>query len=137
MEQEFLGIDLHRRRSVIVRMSPDGEGLSTEKIDNSPMALAVGRPPRRRIESLADLGGCMTDRVVGWAVLGQENKQVLVCSRCLRADTSYDANLFGAGEWAVNEGLAPYPPAASEVLAEHPEAERPCVRCAQILTSKG
>lgn len=44
---------------------------------------------------------------------GRENKQVLVCSRCMRADASYDANLFGAGEWAVNEGLAPYPPAAS------------------------
>ena len=29
MEPKYVGIDLHRRRSVIVRMSPDGERLST------------------------------------------------------------------------------------------------------------
>jgi hypothetical protein len=36
VEPEYVGIDLHRRRSVIVRMSPDGEPLSTMKIDNEP-----------------------------------------------------------------------------------------------------
>ena len=45
MEQEYVGIDLHRRRSVIVRMSPEGERLSTEKIDNSAMALAAAMAP--------------------------------------------------------------------------------------------
>ncbi len=45
MEPEYVGIDLHRRRSVIVRMSPDGERLSTEKIDNNPMALAAAIAP--------------------------------------------------------------------------------------------
>ena len=45
MEQEYVGIDLHRRRSVIVRMSPDGERLSTEKIDNNAMALAAAIAP--------------------------------------------------------------------------------------------
>ena len=40
-----MGIDLHRRRSVIVRMSPEGERLSTEKIDNSAMALAAAIAP--------------------------------------------------------------------------------------------
>ncbi len=41
VEPEYVGVDLHRRRSVIVRMSPDGERLSTVKIDNNAMALAA------------------------------------------------------------------------------------------------
>ena len=45
MEPEHVGIDLHRRRSVIVRMSPDGERLWTEKIDNTAMALAAAIAP--------------------------------------------------------------------------------------------
>ncbi len=45
MEPEYVGIDLHRRRSVIVRMSPDGEQLSTVKIDNHPIALAAAIAP--------------------------------------------------------------------------------------------
>ena len=45
MESEYVGIDLHRRRSVIVRMSPDGEQLSTVKIDNDPIALAAAIAP--------------------------------------------------------------------------------------------
>ena len=45
MKSEYVGIDLHRRRSVIVRMSPDGEQLSTVKIDNDPIALAQAIAP--------------------------------------------------------------------------------------------
>ncbi len=45
VEREYVGIDLHRRRSVIVRMSPDGEQLSTVKIDNDPIALAEAIAP--------------------------------------------------------------------------------------------
>jgi hypothetical protein len=45
VESEYVGIDLHRRRSVIVRMSPDGEQLSTVKIDNDPIALAAAIAP--------------------------------------------------------------------------------------------
>jgi len=45
VEAEYVGIDLHRRRSVIVRMSPDGEQLSTEKIDNDARALAAAIAP--------------------------------------------------------------------------------------------
>ncbi len=45
VEPEYVGIDLHRRRSVIVRMSPDGERLSTEKIDNDPRSLAAAIAP--------------------------------------------------------------------------------------------
>ena len=42
MERQYVGIDLHRRRSVIVRKNAQGEVLSKVRIDNSPMALAEG-----------------------------------------------------------------------------------------------
>jgi transposase len=41
VEREYVGIDLHRRRSVIVRMDEAGERLQTVRIDNDPVALAV------------------------------------------------------------------------------------------------
>ena len=41
MEREYVGIDLHRRRSVIVRKNSDGEMLSKVHIDNDPVALAA------------------------------------------------------------------------------------------------
>ena len=40
MAREYVGIDLHRRRSVIVRKNSDGELLSKVHIDNDPIALA-------------------------------------------------------------------------------------------------
>ena len=40
-QQQYVGIDLHRRRSVIVRMTEKGEVLSTVRIDNDPLAMAV------------------------------------------------------------------------------------------------
>lgn len=40
VEREYVGIDLHRRRSVIVRKNAAGEVLSKARIENSPMALA-------------------------------------------------------------------------------------------------
>jgi transposase len=39
--QEYVGIDLHRRRSVIVRRNQAGETLDTVRIDNDPMTLAA------------------------------------------------------------------------------------------------
>ena len=36
-----VGIDLHRRRSVLVRMTEAGERLDTVRIDNDPMTLAA------------------------------------------------------------------------------------------------
>jgi transposase len=40
-EQQYVGIDLHRRRSVIVRTDADGEVLSTVRINNDPLTLAA------------------------------------------------------------------------------------------------
>ena len=37
-EQQYVGIDLHRRRSVIVRMNDAGEVLGVAKVDNDPVA---------------------------------------------------------------------------------------------------
>src|SRR5919107_4038429 len=39
--RQVVGIDLHRRRSVIVRMTEAGEQLGCVRIDNDPMALAT------------------------------------------------------------------------------------------------
>jgi hypothetical protein len=41
MEREYVGIDFHRRRSVVVRVSAGGERLSVVGIDNDPAAMAA------------------------------------------------------------------------------------------------
>ena len=41
MERQYVGIDLHRRRSVIVRRTAAGETLETVRITNDPLALAA------------------------------------------------------------------------------------------------
>ena len=41
MEREYVGIDFHRRRSVVVRVSGGGERLSVVRVDNDPVALAA------------------------------------------------------------------------------------------------
>ena len=37
---QVVGIDLHRRRTVLVRMTPDGEQLGWSRIENDPLTLA-------------------------------------------------------------------------------------------------
>jgi transposase len=39
--RQYVGVDLHRRRSVIVRMTPDGRRLGMVRIDNDPFELAA------------------------------------------------------------------------------------------------
>jgi transposase len=41
MDRQYVGIDLHRRRSVVVRMSATGEKLSCVRIANDPRAIAA------------------------------------------------------------------------------------------------
>jgi DNA-binding MarR family transcriptional regulator len=38
---QVVGMDLHRRRSVLVRMTPEGEKLATVRIANSPERLSA------------------------------------------------------------------------------------------------
>jgi hypothetical protein len=54
--REVVGMDLHRRRSVLVRMSPDGRKLETARITNSPAELRrviarAGKHPRVVLEA--------------------------------------------------------------------------------------
>jgi hypothetical protein len=41
MDRQYVGIDFHRRRSVVVRMSAMGEKLSSARIVNDPLAIAA------------------------------------------------------------------------------------------------
>src|SRR3984957_8464479 len=45
VDKEYVGVDLHRRRSVIVRKDAAGELIETLQIDNDPLVLAevIGR----------------------------------------------------------------------------------------------
>src|SRR6266436_191442 len=54
--RQFVGMDLHRRRSVLVRMTGDGRRLGTAKITNSPAELRraiarAGKHPRVVLEA--------------------------------------------------------------------------------------
>ena len=42
MDRQYVGIDFHRRRSVIVRLSRDGERLGVHRIVNDPFELVDG-----------------------------------------------------------------------------------------------
>jgi hypothetical protein len=54
--RQVVGMDLHRHRSVLVRMTEDGRKLETARIDNSPAALRTvlaraGSSPRVVVEA--------------------------------------------------------------------------------------
>ncbi len=54
--RQIVGMDLHRRRSVLVRMTEDGRKLGTARITNSPDALRAeiaraGKNPRVVLEA--------------------------------------------------------------------------------------
>ena len=67
---QIVGMDLHRRRSVLVRMAADGRKLETARITNSPGELRrlIARAGKRpgwcwRLR----MGGCATRRrMTGW-----------------------------------------------------------------------
>jgi transposase len=58
--RQFVGIDLHRRRSVIVRMMPDGQQLGTVRIDNDPFELA------RQVASWGESPEVVLEATYGW-----------------------------------------------------------------------
>src|SRR5215510_4004306 len=49
--RQVVGMDLHRRRSVLVRMTEDGKRLGSARITNSPAALRAGTSPRVVLEA--------------------------------------------------------------------------------------
>jgi transposase len=59
--QQYVGIDLHRRRSVIVRMSPDGQRVGQPvRIDNDPFELAT------RVADWGDRPEVVLEATYGW-----------------------------------------------------------------------
>jgi hypothetical protein len=41
MDRQYVGIDFHRRRSVVVRVSASGEKLSSTRVANDPVAIVA------------------------------------------------------------------------------------------------
>ena len=72
MASQYVGIDLHRRRSVIVRQTPDGQVVDTVRIDNDRSRWDARSPPPARTHrswSRRRMAGCATRRgVFGWGV---------------------------------------------------------------------
>jgi len=58
--RQIVGMDLHRRRSVLVRMTQDGRRLSTSKITNSPQEL------RREIARAGKSPQVVLEAAYGW-----------------------------------------------------------------------
>jgi transposase len=86
----YVGVDLHRRRSVVVILDEDGRMLSWSRIENSPLALveavlAAGPAPEVVIEATwgwywaADVlseAGCRVHLAHPLGVKGFENRRV-------------------------------------------------------------
>jgi len=47
-QRQYVGIDLHRRRSVIVRMTEGGSVLETVRVENDPLQLSLANREGRR-----------------------------------------------------------------------------------------
>ena len=63
----YVGIDLHRRRSVIVVLNDDGDRVSWSRIDNTPANLAPRFSCRRRAKVAMERWGWGGCRGVGGA----------------------------------------------------------------------
>lgn len=86
----YVGVDLHRRRSVVVIVDGDGERLSSRRIENSPLALAeavaeAGEAPEVVLEATwgwywaADVlteAGCRVHLAHPLGVKGFENRRI-------------------------------------------------------------
>jgi len=59
--RQIVGIDLHRRRSVIVRMTPEGERIGRAvRIDNDPFELAA------QVASWGEAPEVVLEATCGW-----------------------------------------------------------------------
>ena len=64
--RQYVGIDLHRRRSVIVRMTEEGEQLGWVRIDNDPVALGLELAKAGPDPEGADLATFIQRGASGW-----------------------------------------------------------------------
>ena len=70
MQREYVGIDFHRRRSVVVQVGASGERLSVSRIDNTPAAVgAAGDHPEVVIEATPTAGTGQSTCYRSWARL--------------------------------------------------------------------
>lgn len=60
MEREYVGIDFHRRRSVVVQVGASGERLSVARIDNTPAKLAAA------VTAAGDRPEVVIEATYGW-----------------------------------------------------------------------
>lgn len=61
MEKQYVAIDLHRRRSLIVRQNDHGEELGVVRINNDPVALSLAMAeagPNPEVAIEATYGWC-------------------------------------------------------------------------------
>ena len=106
MEQQtqYVGIDLHRRRSVIVRRNEAGQTLDTVRIDNDPVALAA---------ELAKAGE-HPEVILGsnlWLVLGRRRDQRVRGQRAPGPSARQQLGQSAGEKRPVNRTTAPDGPA--------------------------
>ena len=74
--RQFVGIDLHRQRSVIVRQSESGEQLSAVRIVNDPVALGL------QLEQAGPNPEVVLEATYGW-YWAVDVLQACGCARCI------------------------------------------------------
>ena len=111
MERRYVGIDLHRRRSVIYTMTAEGEKASCVRIANDPVALSLAVAPPSRHASRVQSGdycfdlrhGHGHDAVTSVVRVAEHVQPAAFCG--LPHDSSRARRRPGAGEEALVAGL--------------------------------
>ena len=98
--RQVVGMDLHRRRSVLVRMTEDGRKLETARIGNSPAALRT---------VLARAGS--SPKVVVEATYGWYWAADTLAAAEVSQDAVVKARITGLQAERVREAAPPRPPA--------------------------
>jgi putative transposase len=117
--RQFVGIDLHRQRSVIVRQTEAGEQLSAVRIVNDPVALGLqiedaGPDPSGRVPH-------RVDAATKTALLGLLDHAVDEGWTVRRACHELQLGELRAHRWVVRRALGQ--------LADKTRADHPCTGC--------
>ena len=92
--KQFVGIDLHRQRSVIVRQSDTGEQLSAVRIVNDPVALGL------QIEKAGPNPEVVLEATYGW--VRSEGAWVKVGGTVWRFDRCRGCSTRVSARWPVS-----------------------------------
>jgi hypothetical protein len=106
MDRQYVGIDFHRRRSVVVGLSATGEKLSSVRIPNDPVVIAAavaeaGPPLTRGDEHLGGRGVC--GNLLEMPALDQRVDRVLALAPPWHERGTYAAH--GPGRGSIGESL--------------------------------